>query len=70
MNALDLVKAAKSATGDFGEFWKNITEFFVGLPDVFARFVYWDTDRLSNVGVDQDKRTGIVPATRNAIKGK
>lgn len=41
MNALDLVKAAKSALGDFGTFWTELNKIAANLPGVFRTFGNW-----------------------------
>lgn len=55
MNALDLVKAIKSATGDFGKFWTNLYDITRNLPKVFESFGNWGADRLNLTGRDQYK---------------
>ncbi|WP_066524027.1 hypothetical protein [Corynebacterium bouchesdurhonense] len=55
MNTLDLVKAAKSATGDFADFWKNFVEFAQNLPKLFTTFGKWGADALGNGKVDSAK---------------
>lgn len=67
MNALDLVKAAKSATGDFGNFWTALYKLIGQVDGIFRTFGNWDADRAKNVGVAKDARTGYVPNTRTAF---
>lgn len=54
MNALDLVKAIKSATGDFGTFWKNFVDLFQNVSKVFNTFDTWNDDRLAAVKKSTD----------------
>lgn len=55
MNTLDMVKAAKSATGDFANFWKSFVHFAQNLPQLFKTFGDWDKDRLAQAA---DKAAG------------
>lgn len=54
MNTLDLVKAAKSATGDFADFWKNFVEFAQNLPKLFTTFGNWRSDALGEAAKDSE----------------
>lgn len=67
MNTLDLVKAAKSATGDFANFWKNLVDFFRGVPALFETFGKWDDDRVANIGLKTADKTGYVENTRKVF---
>lgn len=67
MNALDLVKAAKSATGDFADFWKNFVEFSKNLPNLFKTFGDWDQDRINNIGLEREDKTGYIKNTRDVF---
>lgn len=55
MNALDLVKAIKSATGDFGKFWTELFKITKDVPELFKTFGNWGADRLNIVGRTQYK---------------
>lgn len=67
MDLLQMVKAAKSATSDFGTFWTELFKITQKLPKVFETFGDWDQDRINNIGVAKDARTGYVPNTRKVF---
>lgn len=66
MNTLDLVKAAKSATGDFADFWKNFVEFAQKLPELFTTFGKWGTDALGNAKGDNAYKTNTTKVFEDA----
>lgn len=73
MNALDLVKAAKSATGDFGTFWTELYKIVTKLPRVFETFGDWGADSINHriekaLDTPKEEQTGIIANTRNAFK--
>lgn len=55
MDLLQMVKAAKSATYDFGTFWTELYKITTKLPEVFNTFGKWDTDRLGLAEKDSEK---------------
>lgn len=69
MNTLDLVKAAKSATGDFADFWKNFVEFAQKLPDLFNTFGKWGADALGNSAKDSEAYKTNTTNVFEAVKG-
>lgn len=66
MDLLQMVKAAKSATSDFGTFWTELYKITTKLPDVFARFAVWDEDRLT--AKSAGTKSQIVTNTGNVFK--
>lgn len=66
MDLLQMVKAAKSATSDFGTFWTELYKITQNLPGVFTRFAYWDQDRLN--AKSAGTKSVIVTNTGKAFK--
>lgn len=66
MDLLQMVKAAKSATSDFGTFWTELYKITQNLPGVFARFAVWDEDRLA--AKSAGTKSQIVTNTGNVFK--
>ena len=67
MNTLDLVKAVKSATGDFGKFWTELYKITQELPKLFTRFGLWDLDRVVQKGDEANNYQSLSENTRDAF---